>query len=74
MRFDKPASLLDPELVGEFLRVMRTVAEEGRARIMVTHAMGLERKFSNKVVFLHKGQIEGLSATRFTCVPPVTPP
>lgn len=51
-------SALDPELVGEVLRVMRTVAEEGRTMIVVTHEMGFAREVSNKVVFLHKGQIE----------------
>ncbi len=58
MLFDEPTSALDPELVGEVFRVMRTVAEEGRTMIVVTHEMGFAREVSNKVVFLHKGQIE----------------
>jgi arginine/ornithine transport system ATP-binding protein len=58
MLFDEPTSALDPELVGEVLRVMRTVADEGRTMIVVTHEMGFAREVSNKVVFLHKGQIE----------------
>jgi arginine/ornithine transport system ATP-binding protein len=58
MLFDEPTSALDPELVGEVLRVMRTVAEEGRTMIVVTHEMGFAREVSNRVVFLHKGQIE----------------
>jgi arginine/ornithine transport system ATP-binding protein len=58
MLFDEPTSALDPELVGEVLRVMRSVAEEGRTMIVVTHEMGFAREVSNRVVFLHKGQIE----------------
>ena len=58
MLFDEPTSALDPELVGEVLRVMRSVADEGRTMIVVTHEMGFAREVSNKVVFLHKGQIE----------------
>ncbi len=56
--FDEPTSALDPELVGEVLRVMRSVADEGRTMIVVTHEMGFAREVSNRVVFLHKGQIE----------------
>ncbi len=58
MLFDEPTSALDPELVGEVLRVMRSVAQEGRTMIVVTHEMGFAREVSNKLVFLHKGQIE----------------
>ena len=58
MLFDEPTSALDPELVGEVLRVMRSVAEEGRTMIVVTPEMGFAREVSNRVVFLHKGQIE----------------
>ncbi len=58
MLFDEPTSALDPELVGEVLRVMKAVAEDGRTMIVVTHEMGFAREVSDKVVFLHKGQIE----------------
>jgi arginine/ornithine transport system ATP-binding protein len=58
MLFDEPTSALDPELVGEVLRVMRSVAEDGRTMIVVTHEMAFAREVSNRVVFLHKGQIE----------------
>ena len=58
MLFDEPTSALDPELVGEVLRVMRSVAEEGRTMMVGTHEMGFAREVSNKLVFLHKGQIE----------------
>ncbi len=55
--FDEPTSALDPELVGEVLRVMRQLADEGRTMIVVTHEMGFAREVSNRVVFLHEGQI-----------------
>lgn len=56
--FDEPTSALDPELVGEVLKVMRGLAEEGRTMLVVTHEMGFARDVSDKVLFLHKGQIE----------------
>lgn len=55
--FDEPTSALDPELVGEVLKVMRDLAEEGRTMIVVSHEMRFVREVSNKVVFLHQGQI-----------------
>ncbi|MEX2518983.1 MAG: ATP-binding cassette domain-containing protein [Paracoccaceae bacterium] len=56
--FDEPTSSLDPELVGEVLRVMRALAGEGRTMLVVTHEMGFAREVSSKVVFLHKGVVE----------------
>lgn len=56
--FDEPTSALDPELVTEVLGVMRSLAEEGRTMLIVTHEMGFARDVSNKVVFLHQGRIE----------------
>ena len=58
MLFDEPTSALDPELVGEVLRVMRKLAEEGRTMLVVTHEMGFAREVSDKVMFLHEGQVE----------------
>jgi ABC-type histidine transport system ATPase subunit len=58
MLFDEPTSSLDPELVGEVLRVMRQLAEEGRTMIVVTHEMGFARDVSSHAVFLHEGRIE----------------
>ena len=58
MLFDEPTSALDPELGGEVLKVMRSVAQEGRTMIVVTHEMGFAREVSKQVVFLHQGQIE----------------
>ncbi|MBR9882716.1 MAG: ATP-binding cassette domain-containing protein [Oceanospirillales bacterium] len=56
--FDEPTSALDPELVNEVLAVMRSLADEGRTMLIVTHEMRFAREVSSQVVFLHKGQIE----------------
>ncbi|WP_375458578.1 ABC transporter ATP-binding protein [uncultured Enterovirga sp.] len=75
MLFDEPTSSLDPELVGEVLRVMRTLAEEGRTMLVVTHEMGFARDVSSRVVFFNQGVIcddgppaalfEGQASSRF---------
>jgi histidine transport system ATP-binding protein len=52
------APALDPELVGEVLRVIQGLAEEGRTMIMVTHEMSFARKVSSQVLFLHQGLVE----------------
>jgi len=56
--FDEPTSSLDPELVGEVLRVMRQLADEGRTMVVVTHEMGFAREVSDRVMFLHQGRVE----------------
>ncbi|MDC0948551.1 ATP-binding cassette domain-containing protein [Gammaproteobacteria bacterium] len=56
--FDEPTSALDPELVNEVLRVMRSLAEEGRTMLVVTHEMGFAREVSSRVLFLHEGRVE----------------
>ncbi|WP_322015391.1 ABC transporter ATP-binding protein [Paraburkholderia sp. J12] len=58
MLFDEPTSALDPELVGEVLRVMRSLADEGRTMLVVTHEMGFAKHVSNRVLFLHQGQVD----------------
>ena len=58
MLFDEPTSALDPELVGEVLKVIRDLAEEGRTMLIVTHEMRFARDVSNRVLFLHQGQVE----------------
>lgn len=58
MLFDEPTSALDPELVGEVLQVMRTLADEGRTMIVVTHEMGFAREVASHTIFLHDGRIE----------------
>jgi octopine/nopaline transport system ATP-binding protein len=56
--FDEPTSSLDPELVGEVLRVMRSLADEGRTMLVVTHEMAFARDVSSQVLFLHRGIID----------------
>ena len=58
MLFDEPASALDPELVGEVLRVMRELAQEGRTMLVVTHEMEFAREVASHAIFLHQGVIE----------------
>ena len=58
MLFDEPTSALDPEMVNDVLDVMKSLAQEGRTMLVVTHEMGFAREVSNHVVFLHKGVIE----------------
>ncbi|BBK36983.1 ATP-binding protein [Allostella sp. ATCC 35155] len=55
--FDEPTSSLDPELVGEVLRVIRALAEEGRTMLLVTHELGFAYHFATRVLFLHDGRI-----------------
>jgi polar amino acid transport system ATP-binding protein len=55
--FDEPTSALDPELVGEVLGVMRTLAREGMTMLVVTHEMGFAREVADRVCFLHAGMI-----------------
>jgi ABC-type histidine transport system ATPase subunit len=56
--FDEPTSALDPELVGEVLGVIRSLAEEQRTMLLVTHEMGFCRQVATRVAFLHEGRIE----------------
>jgi ABC-type histidine transport system ATPase subunit len=58
MLFDEPTSALDPELVNEVLKVMQTLAAEGRTMLVVTHEMGFAREAANKLLFLHQGLVE----------------
>lgn len=58
MLFDEATSSLDPELTGEVLEVMRDLAREGMTMLVVTHEMGFARDASDRVIFLHNGQIE----------------
>ncbi len=57
MLFDEPTSALDPELVGEVLDAMRTLAEEGMTMIVVTHEMGFAREVGDSLVFMDAGVI-----------------
>ena len=57
MLFDEPTSALDPEMVGEVLDVMVTLAQEGMTMMVVTHEMGFAKKVSHRVVFMDQGRI-----------------
>ncbi|MFD1706177.1 amino acid ABC transporter ATP-binding protein [Siminovitchia sediminis] len=57
MLFDEPTSALDPELVGEVLGVMKSLAEEGMTMVVVTHEMGFAREVADKVLYLDQGRI-----------------
>ena len=57
MLFDEVTSALDPELVGEVLRVMRELAEEGMTMMVVTHEMGFARHVASRVVFMDGGVV-----------------
>ena len=55
--FDEPTSALDPEMVGEVLTVMQTLAQEGMTMLVVTHEMAFARDVSNRVVYMNQGVI-----------------
>jgi polar amino acid transport system ATP-binding protein len=57
MLFDEPTSALDPELVGEVLDVMRSLAREGMTMVVVTHEMGFAREVADSLVFMDEGRI-----------------
>ncbi len=57
MLFDEVTSALDPELVGEVLKVMQDLAEAGMTMVVVTHEMGFARHVADRVLFIHEGQI-----------------
>jgi glutamate/aspartate transport system ATP-binding protein len=57
MLFDEPTSALDPEMVGEVLDVMVTLAQEGMTMMCVTHEMGFAKKVSHRVIFMDGGRI-----------------
>lgn len=56
--FDEPTSALDPEMVGEVLNVMKSLAEEGMTMIIVTHEMGFAREVADRILFMDNGYIE----------------
>ena len=57
MLFDEPTSALDPEMVGEVLAVMKQLAEDGMAMVIVTHEMGFAREVADRVLFIDGGVI-----------------
>ncbi|HEY9460444.1 MAG TPA: amino acid ABC transporter ATP-binding protein [Paralcaligenes sp.] len=68
MLFDEPTSALDPEMVGEVLQVMKTLAVEGMTMVVVTHEMGFAREVGHRVIFMDEGRIveEGSPAAIFS--------
>jgi len=57
MLFDEPTSALDPEMIGEVLDVMKSLAREGMTMVVVTHEMGFAREVADRVVFMDEGMI-----------------
>lgn len=55
--FDEPTSALDPEMVGEVLDLMKSLAQEGMTMVIVTHEMGFAKEVANRVVFIDEGKI-----------------
>ena len=55
--FDEPTSALDPELVGEVLNVMRTLADSGMTMVVVTHEIGFAREVADRVIFMDQGVV-----------------
>ena len=71
--FDEPTSALDPELVGEVLAVMRSLAEEGMTMAVVTHEMGFAREVADRVLFLDGGKIVEEGPARALLTSPKNP-
>jgi ABC-type polar amino acid transport system ATPase subunit len=57
MLFDEPTSALDPEMIGEVLDVMKTLAREGMTMVVVSHEMGFAREVSDRIIFMDEGRI-----------------
>jgi len=57
MLFDEPTSALDPEMVGEVLEVMKSLAKEGMTMVVVTHEMGFAKEVGNRVLFMDEGHL-----------------
>ncbi len=73
MLCDEITSALDPELVGEVLRVVERLAEEGMTLMMVTHEMNFARKVADRVVFMHAGRIHEMGPPQQLFGAPQTP-
>jgi len=73
MLFDEITSALDPELIGEVLKVLESLARGGMSMALVTHEMGFARNVANRVVFMHQGKIWEQGPARETLGKPRTP-
>jgi polar amino acid transport system ATP-binding protein len=70
---DEITSALDPELVGEVLRVVESLADEGMTLLMVTHEMNFARKVADRVIFMHKGLVHEIGTPAELFASPKTP-
>ena len=73
MLLDEVTSALDPELTGEVLKVLESVAQEGMTMMLVTHEMGFARRFGSRVVFMHEGRIHEEGQAAAVLAEPKTP-
>lgn len=73
MLFDEVTSALDPELVGEVLKVMEDMARQGMTMVLVTHEMGFARNVATKLVFMHQGRVWEHGAPKDLFENPQTP-
>ncbi|MES2631946.1 MAG: amino acid ABC transporter ATP-binding protein [Pseudomonadota bacterium] len=70
---DEITSALDPELVGEVLRVVESLADDGMTLLMVTHEMSFARKVSDRVIFMHQGRVHEMGSPQQIFGDPQTP-
>jgi polar amino acid transport system ATP-binding protein len=70
---DEITSALDPELVGEVLRVVESLADDGMTLLMVTHEMSFARKVSDRVIFMHQGRVHEMGPPAQVFGSPQTP-
>jgi polar amino acid transport system ATP-binding protein len=70
---DEITSSLDPELVGEVLRVVEGLADDGMTLLMVTHEMSFARKVSDRVIFMHQGRVHEMGPPASVFGQPQTP-
>ena len=73
MLFDEITSALDPELVGEVLKVLEQLAREGMTMMLVTHEMNFAKNVADRVVFMHHGSLHEDGPARDTLIEPRTP-
>jgi polar amino acid transport system ATP-binding protein len=73
MLFDEITSALDPELIGEVLRVLAGLARDGMTMVLVTHEMNFARRVASRVIFMHEGTIREQGAARDLFESPKTP-
>ena len=70
---DEITSALDPELVGEVLKVVESLAQDGMTLLMVTHEMSFARRVANRVIFMHQGRVHEMGAPTALFGNPQTP-